>query len=183
MARCRFGNLPAFQWKCAATPAQRRFGVSAVFFAVMLFSMHKPRASKRKIKSAEGASEGLPKTFRADSVLFGWLPLSFFWSVGLWQSTRRAHWLASFLAFPLAIPLHGGFGRLSSSALTWLPPWCRSETHRAHLNHLYGMPLQLLCTCTWFVPSVHVVTCNRCLLWLVAPDAQPSDLIIIGMGI
>ena len=45
----------------------------------MLFSMHKPRASKRKIKSAEG----LPKNLRADSVLFGRPPLPFFWSIGL----------------------------------------------------------------------------------------------------
>ena len=39
MARCRFGNLAAFQWKYAAGPAQRQFGVGAVFFADMLLSI------------------------------------------------------------------------------------------------------------------------------------------------
>ena len=79
MARCRFGNLAAFQWKCAAVPARRQFGLGAGFFADMLVYMHKPRASKRKIKSAEG----LPKNMRSDSVLFGRLPLAFLWSIGL----------------------------------------------------------------------------------------------------
>ena len=62
---------------------QRQFGVSAVFFADMLLSMHKPQVSKRKIKSAD--REGLPKNLRTDSVLFaiGRLPLSFFGSIGL----------------------------------------------------------------------------------------------------
>ena len=50
-----------------------------VFFAGMLVSMHKPRASNRKIKSAEG----LPKNMRSDSVLFGRLPLALFGSIGL----------------------------------------------------------------------------------------------------
>ena len=59
MARCRFGNLAAFQWKCAAAPAQRQFGDSAVFVADMLFSMQKPRVSKRKIKSAEALPKNL----------------------------------------------------------------------------------------------------------------------------
>ena len=45
----------------------RQFGIGAVFFADMLVSMHKPRASKRKIKSAEE----LPKALWPDSVLFG----------------------------------------------------------------------------------------------------------------
>ena len=82
MARCRFGNLAAFQWKCAAALAQREFGISAVFFADMLFSMHKQRAStERKIKSAD--SEGLPKNLGPDSVLFGWLPLAFCWSINI----------------------------------------------------------------------------------------------------
>ena len=54
--------------------ARRQFGISAVFFADMLFSMHKPRESKRKIEFAEG----LPKTLCVDSVLFGRLPLAFF---------------------------------------------------------------------------------------------------------
>ena len=54
--------------------AQRQFGISDVFFADMLFSMHKPRVSKRKIQSAEG----LPTHLRAESVLFGVLPLAFF---------------------------------------------------------------------------------------------------------
>ena len=40
MARCSLGNVAAFQWKCAAVPAQRQFGISAIFFADMLFSMH-----------------------------------------------------------------------------------------------------------------------------------------------
>ena len=79
MSRCRFGILAAFQWKCAAAPAQRQFGVGAVFFAVMLLSMHKPRVSKREIKSAEG----LPTNLGPDSVLFGRLPFAFFWSIGL----------------------------------------------------------------------------------------------------
>ena len=42
-----------------AAPARRQFGVGAVFFADMLFSMQKPRASKRKIKSAEGLPTNL----------------------------------------------------------------------------------------------------------------------------
>ena len=62
-----------------AAPAQRQFGVGAVFFAGMLLSMQQPRASKRKIKSAEG----LPKSLGPDSVLFGRLALAFFWSIGL----------------------------------------------------------------------------------------------------
>ena len=41
--------------------------------------MQTPRVSKRKIKSAEG----LPKNLRADLVLFGRLPLAFFWCIGL----------------------------------------------------------------------------------------------------
>ena len=66
-------------------PARRQFGLSAVFFADMhmLFSMHKPRAPRRKIKPAAG----LPKTLGPDSahVLFGrptyaW---ALFWSIGL----------------------------------------------------------------------------------------------------
>ena len=60
-------------------PARCQFRVSAVFFADMLVSMHKPRVSKRKIKSAEG----LPKNSWSDSVLFGRLPLAFVWSIGL----------------------------------------------------------------------------------------------------
>ena len=84
MGRCCFGNLAAFQWKCAAAPAQRQFGVSAVFFADMLVSMQKPRASKRKIKSAEA----LPKNLCTDSVLFGQLPLAFFSSIGLSMLAR-----------------------------------------------------------------------------------------------
>ena len=59
--------------------ARRQFGISAVFFADVLVSMHKPRASKRKIKSAEG----LLKNLGPDSVLFGRLPWALFWSVGL----------------------------------------------------------------------------------------------------
>ena len=59
--------------------ARRQFELSDVFFADMLFSMHKPRVSKRKIKSAEG----LPRNLRSDSVLFGRLPPAFFWSIGL----------------------------------------------------------------------------------------------------
>ena len=59
MARCRFGNLAAFQWEWAAAPARRQFGIRDVLLADMPFSMHKPRASKRKIKSAEA----LPKIF------------------------------------------------------------------------------------------------------------------------
>ena len=85
MARCRFGDLAAFQWKCAAAPTQRQFGVSAVFFADMLVSMQKPRVSKRKIKSAEG----LPKNLGPDSVLFGRLPLALFWSIGGLSINRR----------------------------------------------------------------------------------------------
>ena len=50
--------------------APRQFGIRAVFFAVMLLSMHKPRASKRKIKSAAG----LPNNLRPHPVLFGRLP-------------------------------------------------------------------------------------------------------------
>ena len=79
MARCRFGILAAFQWKCAAAPAQQQFGIGAVLFAVMLFYMHKQWASKRKNKSAEG----LPKNSWSYSVLFGRLPLAFLSSVGL----------------------------------------------------------------------------------------------------
>ena len=60
MTHCRFGNLAAFQWKCAAAPARRQFGISDGFFADLLVSMHKPRVSKRKIKSAGG----LPKNLR-----------------------------------------------------------------------------------------------------------------------
>ena len=77
MACCCFGNLAAFQWKCAAAPAQRQFGVRDVFFA----DMHKQRVSKRRIKSAEG----LPKTSSSDSVhvRFGRSPLPFVWSIGL----------------------------------------------------------------------------------------------------
>ena len=48
-------------------------------YADMLLSMQKPRASKRKIKSAEGP----PKNLGPESVLFGRLPLAFFWSIGL----------------------------------------------------------------------------------------------------
>ena len=59
--------------------ARRQFGFSDVFFAGMLLSMHKPRASTRKVKSAEG----LPKNTWSDSVLFGRPPLPFFWSIGL----------------------------------------------------------------------------------------------------
>ena len=98
MARCRFGNLAAFQWKCAAAPARRRFGIGAVFFADLLVSMHKQWVSKRKIKSAGG----LPKNLCADSVLFGQLPLAFFLSIGLssicrhgsTQPRRRRRWHA-----------------------------------------------------------------------------------------
>ena len=68
-------------------PARCQFRVSAVFFADMLFSMHKPRVSERKIKSAEG----LPKNLCAESVrmLFGGLPLAFLWSIGLSNSTVK----------------------------------------------------------------------------------------------
>ena len=52
--------------------------------------MHKPRVSKRKIKSAEG----LPKNLGPDSVLFGRLSLAFLWSIdlstlGLYAPSRR----------------------------------------------------------------------------------------------
>ena len=58
-------------WSYFNGNAQRRpFGVSAVFFADMAVSMHKPRAAKRKTKSAEGP----PKNPCAGSVLFGGLP-------------------------------------------------------------------------------------------------------------
>ena len=92
MARCRFGILAAFQWKCAAAPAQRQVGVSAVFFADMLLSMQTPRASKRKIKSAEG----LPKNLRADLVLFGRLSLAFFWCIGLSNNNNTLIYIYSF---------------------------------------------------------------------------------------
>ena len=57
-------NWPHFNGNAQRRPRGTSWGLS-------LFSSHKPRASKRKIKSAEG----LPKNLCTDSVLFGRLPL------------------------------------------------------------------------------------------------------------
>ena len=55
--------MAEFQWKCAAAPAPRKFGVGAVFFPVMVLSMHWPWVFKRKIKAAE--ADGLRKNLRS----------------------------------------------------------------------------------------------------------------------